>query len=74
MIVGGAHGRYYINEYVVRTTSGLIIRQSPVPLLLIKKEPDFACNRIVIATDLTEASKEIGFMVVADSSSALDLL
>lgn len=58
LIVVGAHGRYYINEYVVGTTSGSIIRQSPVPVLLIKKEPDFAYNRIVIATDLTEASKE----------------
>ncbi|ARB91861.1 universal stress protein [Legionella longbeachae] len=58
LIIVGAHGRYYINEYVLGTTSGSIIRQSRVPVLLIKKEPDFAYNRIVIATDLTEASKE----------------
>ncbi|KTC83413.1 universal stress protein [Legionella cincinnatiensis] len=58
LIVVGAHGRYYINEYVLGTTSSSVISQSHVPVLLIKKEPDFAYNRIVIATDLTEASKE----------------
>ncbi|HHG8516376.1 TPA: universal stress protein [Legionella pneumophila] len=58
LIVVGAHGTYYINDYVLGTTSGSIIRQSHVPVLLIKKEPDFVYNRILIATDLSEASKE----------------
>ncbi|HGO6706881.1 TPA: universal stress protein [Legionella pneumophila] len=58
LIVVGAHGRYYINDYVLGTTSGSIIRQSHVPVLLIKKEPDFAYERILLATDLSEASKE----------------
>ncbi|WP_028389006.1 universal stress protein [Legionella fairfieldensis] len=58
LIIVGAHGCYYINDYVLGTTSGSIIRQSHVPVLLIKKEPDFAYNRILIATDLSEASKE----------------
>ncbi|KTD72791.1 universal stress protein [Legionella tucsonensis] len=57
LIVVGAHGRYYINEYVLGTTSSSIISQSHVPVLLIKKEPDFIYNRIVIATDLSETSK-----------------
>jgi nucleotide-binding universal stress UspA family protein len=58
LIVVGAHGRYYINEFVLGTTSGSIVSQSHVPVLLIKNEPDFAYKRIVIATDLSEASKE----------------
>ncbi|HAT2008790.1 TPA: universal stress protein [Legionella pneumophila] len=58
LIIVGAHGTYYINDYVLGTTSGSIIRQSHVPVLLIKKEPDFVYNRILIATDLSEASKE----------------
>ncbi|CZG10388.1 universal stress protein [Legionella pneumophila] len=58
LIIVGAHGRYYINDYVLGTTSGSIIRQSHVPLLLIKKEPDFAYGRILIATDLSESSRE----------------
>ncbi|KTC73187.1 universal stress family protein [Legionella bozemanae] len=58
LIVVGAHGRYYINDYVLGTTSGSIIRQSHAPVLLIKKEPDFAYERILLATDLSEASKE----------------
>lgn len=59
LIIVGAHGSYYINDYVLGTTSGSIIRQSHVPVLLIKKEPDFAYDRILITTDLSEASKEI---------------
>ena len=58
LIIVGAHGRYYINDYVLGTTSGSIIRQSNVPVVLIKKEPDFSYERILIATDLSEASKE----------------
>ncbi len=58
LIIVGAHGRYYINDYVLGTISGSIIRQSHVPVLLIKKEPDFAYGRILIATDLSESSKE----------------
>lgn len=58
LIIVGAHGNYYINDYVLGTTSGSIIRQSRVPVLLIKKEPDFSYGRILIATDLSNASKE----------------
>ncbi|KTD73832.1 universal stress protein [Legionella tucsonensis] len=58
LIIVGAHGRYYINDYVLGTTSGSIIRQSHVPVLLVKREPDFTYGRILIATDLSEASKE----------------
>lgn len=58
LIVVGAHGRYYINDYVLGTTSGSIIKQSHFPVLLIKKEPTFAYERILIATDLSEASIE----------------
>ncbi|HAT1926128.1 TPA: universal stress protein [Legionella pneumophila] len=58
LIVVGAHGRYYINDYVLGTISGSIIRQSNVPVVLIKKEFDFSYERILLATDLSEASKE----------------
>jgi len=58
LIIVGAHGRYYIHEYVLGTTAGSIIRQSHVPVLLIKKNPDFAYDRILIATDLSQTSKE----------------
>lgn len=75
LIVVGAHGRYYINEYVLGTTSGSIIRQSHVPVLLIKKEPDFSYHRIVIATDLSEASKEtVQFMFKRFPTATFQLL
>lgn len=58
MIIVGAHGNYYINDYVLGTTAGSIIRQSHVPVFLIRKKPTFAYDRILIATDLSQASKE----------------
>lgn len=57
MIVAGAHGEYYINDYILGTTSSSIVSQSNVPILLVKKEPSFAYNRIIIATDFSEVSK-----------------
>lgn len=57
LIVAGAHGQYHISDYVLGTTSGDIVRQGGTPVLLIKKEPTFSYNKILIATDFSEASK-----------------
>lgn len=57
MIIAGAHGEYYINDYILGTTSSSMVSNSDVPILLIKKEPSFAYNRIIIATDFSEVSK-----------------
>lgn len=57
LIVAGAHGQYHVSDYVLGTTSGDIIRQGKAPTLLIKKEPSFSYNKILIATDFSEASK-----------------
>lgn len=57
MIVAGAHGEYYINDYILGTTSSSMLSHSDVPILLVKKEPSFAYNRIIIATDFSEVSK-----------------
>lgn len=58
LIIAGAHGQYYISDYVLGTTSGDIVRQGNTPVLLIKKEPAFSYNKILIATDFSEASKK----------------
>ncbi|HRD71233.1 MAG TPA: universal stress protein [Legionella sp.] len=58
IIVAGAHGEYYINDYVLGTTSGAIVRNSLMPVLLVKKDPTFSYNRILIATDLSEVSRD----------------
>lgn len=58
LIVAGAHGKYYINDYVLGTTSGSIVKQGKRPVLLIKKEPVFSYKRILIATDFSETSKK----------------
>ncbi|QEY52691.1 universal stress protein [Legionella longbeachae] len=57
MIIAGAHGEYYIKDYILGTTSSSMISHSDVPILLVKKEPSFAYNRIIIATDFSEVSK-----------------
>lgn len=58
LIIAGAHGQYHISDYVLGTTSGDIVRQGNIPALLIKKEPSFPYNKILIATDFSEASKK----------------
>ncbi len=58
LIIAGAHGQYYTSDYVLGTTSGDIVRQGNTPVLLIKKEPSFSYNKILIATDFSEASKK----------------
>ncbi|MGM9455283.1 universal stress protein [Legionella bozemanae] len=57
IIVAGAHGKYYINDYILGTTSSSMVSHSDVPILLVKKEPSFAYNRIIITTDFSEVSK-----------------
>lgn len=58
LTIVGSHGSYYINDYVLGSTTSSVVRQSQTPVLLIKKEPDSSYNRILIATDLSQASKE----------------
>ncbi len=75
MIVAGAHGEYYINDYILGTTSSSMVSQSDVPILLVKKEPSFAYNRIIIATDFSEVSKNaIEFTVNCFPDATFQLL
>lgn len=57
LIIAGAHGQYHVSDYVLGTTSGDMVRQGNTPVLLIKKEPSFSYNKILIATDFSEASQ-----------------
>lgn len=58
LIIAGSHGQYHISDYVLGTTSGDIIRQGNTPVLLIKKEPSFAYNKILVATDFSKTSQK----------------
>lgn len=58
LIIAGAQGQNYIHEYVLGTTSSDLIEQGKIPVLLIKKEPSFSYNRIIIATDFSKPSKK----------------
>ncbi len=57
MIIAGAHGEYFIHDYILGTTSSSIVSHSDIPILLVKKEPSFTYKRIIIATDFSEVSK-----------------
>lgn len=57
LIVAGAHGDYYINDHVLGTTSAELVRQSDIPVLLVKKDPTFKYKRILIATDFSKVSQ-----------------
>lgn len=58
LIITGAHGAYYINDHVLGTTSGSIVRQGNIPVFLIKKDPSFSYRRILIAADFSEACRK----------------
>lgn len=58
LILAGAHGQYHINDHILGTTSGDIVRQGSTPVLLTKNEPVFSYDRILIATDFSEVSKK----------------
>lgn len=57
LIVMGSHGHYYINDYVLGTIPASIIRQSTMPVLLIKKSSSKDYKKILIATDFSTTSK-----------------
>ena len=58
LVIVGAHGEYYINDYVLGTTPASIVGQGNIPVLMIKKQPTVAYQRILIATDFSNASKK----------------
>ncbi|MCC5791152.1 MAG: universal stress protein [Legionellaceae bacterium] len=58
MVFMGAHGSYYLNDYILGTNAQSVIKHSKIPVQLIKKEPTFAYQRILVTTDFSDASKK----------------
>lgn len=58
LTVIGAHGRYYINDYVLGTIPQGILRQTYTPVLIVKNNATKEYKRILIATDFSKVSKD----------------
>lgn len=54
----GAHGCYYLNDFILGTNSEAVIRQAGIPVFLIRKRPSFSYRRILIPIDFSAASKK----------------
>ncbi len=70
----GAHGTHYLNDYILGTNSQSVIKQVHVPIQIIKNEPDFVYQRILVATDFSETSKksiEIAYQLYPDAQFML---
>lgn len=58
LVFMGAHGTYYLNDLILGTNSEAVIKQSPVPVQLIRKDPQFHYERILVCTDFSKVSKK----------------
>ncbi|MCC5792659.1 MAG: universal stress protein [Legionellaceae bacterium] len=59
LVVLGAHGSFYINNYILGTTAGRMAKHSPIPLLLVKHQPEKTYQRIMVAVDFSLISQRI---------------
>lgn len=58
MVFMGAHGTYYLNDFILGTNSQSVVKQVKIPIQLVKKEPDFPYQRILVTTDFSDNSKK----------------
>ncbi|MDI9819751.1 MULTISPECIES: universal stress protein [unclassified Legionella] len=74
LVLMGAHGTYYLNDYILGTNSESVVKQANIPIQLIKKEPDHYYQRVLVSTDLSDASKkaaETAFQLYPDAEFLL---
>ncbi len=58
LVLMGSHGTYYLNDYILGTTSESVIKHASIPVQLIKKTPNFSYQRILVTTDFSESSRK----------------
>lgn len=56
LVVVGAHGQQYVLDWVVGTTAEQLVRYSTRPTLVVRREPEGAYRRIVVATDFSSCA------------------
>jgi nucleotide-binding universal stress UspA family protein len=57
LIVIGAHGRHMVRDWFLGTTVEKIVRESTVPVLVAKSEPDGPYRNVVVAVDFSAPSQ-----------------
>lgn len=65
LIVVGAHGEHLLLDLFVGSTALKLLRLSVLPVLLVKQNPPFDYERVVIATDFSPAARAAADRVAA---------
>lgn len=58
LIVIGAHGEHLLLDLFVGSTALRLLRLASAPVLLVKRHPPFDYERILVATDFSQASRQ----------------
>lgn len=53
LIVLGAHGQYYLRDWVLGTTLERVVRKGDRPVLVVKKRPRSIYRRVLVAVDFS---------------------
>jgi len=65
LIVVGAHGEHLLFDLFVGSTALKLLRLSVLPVLLVKQNPPFDYERVVIATDFSPAARAAADRIAA---------
>ncbi|CAM4415926.1 MAG: hypothetical protein LEGION0403_FIIPPAGN_00984 [Legionella sp.] len=58
MVFMGAHGTYYLNDFILGTNSEVVLKQSSIPVHLVRQPPAAEYARILVCTDFSDSSKK----------------
>lgn len=75
LIVIGAHGDHAPSSSFFGTTAQKLARKSSIPLLVVKQSPQLPYRRLLVATDLSTASRQaMEFAMTVAPQAEIDLL
>lgn len=58
MVFMGAHGTYYLNDFILGTNSEAVLKQASIPVHLVRQPPGGIYTRILVCTDFSDSSKK----------------
>ncbi|WP_133136410.1 universal stress protein [Legionella rowbothamii] len=58
MVFMGAHGTYYLNDFILGTNSAAVLKQASIPVNVVRQPPEEAYTRILVGTDFSDSSKK----------------
>ena len=74
LVLMGAHGTFYLNDYILGTNSESVVKNAKIPVQLVKNKPNNDYQRVLVATDFSDASKkatETAFQLYPDAEFLL---